>query len=393
MSHGNALPPSVYLWLGGLAQRARARGVRLIDLGIGSPDRPTPVPIREELARSYAAPRHQNYPPTRGIPRFLEAASGFMRRRFDLDLDPNSELLCVSGSEEGFTHLALTFLGPEAHALVGDIHYPIHARSARIARSTAHLLPLRAEHGFRPTFDDIPAHALRHARVLIVNYPHNPTGAIAHADFFAEAVDFCRANGLLLISDLAYSEMTFDGHIAPSALQTPDARDVTIELHSLSKSFNMAGSRIAFAAGSATAIAALESFRSNCSYGSPTAIQEGAAFALDHAEALVPDVMRVYAERRSIMVAGLRALGCELTAPPATMFLWLRTPAGFTSASTAEHLIEHAGVVVTPGHAFGPGGEGWLRISLVAETDVLEEALARLGKLALDWSAPRRAIA
>ena len=383
----NAIQPSVFAWLNTLKERVRANGTQLIDLGIGSPDRPAPGIITEAIATASRDPISHGYPAYRGTPQFLDAAAAFMERRFAVQLDPSSELMCVSGAEEGFTHLGLTFLEPGTQSLICDIHYPVHARSALIAGAQATLMPVDVQNGFVPVLADIDSRTLRNARMLIINYPHNPTGAIAPMSFYEDAVELCRKHELLLVSDLAYSEMTFDGYTAPSALQVPGAKDVTIELHSLSKSFNMAGFRIAFAAGSATAMDALYRIRSNAGYGSPTAIQAGGVVALDNAERLIPEVIEPYSARRDTLVAALREIGCPVHNPSATMFLWLPVPNGFTSQDWVRHLMEATGVVVTPGNAFGPGGEGWFRVSLVASPDILQHAAGLIGSLAPVWRA------
>jgi LL-diaminopimelate aminotransferase len=376
---------SVFSWLHEVKTRAEARGVDLIDLGIGSPDMPAPKRVTDELARAVADPRHHGYPPFRGTAQLLLAAARYLHRRFDVDVDPASGIQVVSGAEEGFMHLAMANLGPGRVALIGDIHYPIHARSAQLAGADVVYMPLRAERGFLPDLDAIDASDLERASVMILNYPHNPTGAVCDVDFLARAVALCVQHDILLISDLAYSELTFDGYRAPSALQIEGGRDHVIELHSFSKSFNMAGFRIAFAAGGASAIDRLYRLRGSCTYGTPTSIQHAAALALDEASTLVPPVVGVYAPRRDAVISELRALGYDSPAPLATMFVWARVPRGYTSHSWTERLIDDAGVVVTPGDAFGPGGEGWYRISLVAEEEVLREAVRRMGALAPAW--------
>jgi LL-diaminopimelate aminotransferase len=378
---------SVFSWLFELKESATARGVDLIDLGIGSPDLPAPALVTDELAHAVRDGRHHGYPPFRGTAQFLLAASRFMERRFGVQVDPATEVQCVSGAEEGFTHLAMAMLGPGRACLLGDIHYPIHARSAALAGAETIFMPLRADLGFVPDLSAIPADALDRASLMIVNYPHNPTGATCGLDFFEQAVAVCTEHDILLVSDLAYSELTFDGFDAPSALQVAGARDHVIEFHSFSKSFNMAGFRIAFAVGGAAAISRLYSIRSHCTYGTPTSIQHAAAVALDNAAALVPSVVGVYASRRDAVVRALADLGYAATAPKATMFVWARVPSGFTSLSWAQRLIEDAGVVVTPGDAFGPGGAGWFRISLVADAEVLTEAVHRMGVLSPIWLA------
>lgn len=382
------LPTYVFAWLDELKAQARARGGALIDLGIGNPDRPTPPGVLDAIARAYANPATHGYPPFRGTPRFLEAVARFMQRRFGVVLDPATEVLCTSGAKEAIAHLTMAYADERGVSLVPDIYYPVHGRMTPLVGGRVHHLPLRAERGFLPDLSAVPEEARREARVLFLNYPHNPTGAVATLDFYEEAVAFCRRHGLVLVSDLAYSEVTFDGFVAPSVFEVPGAREVAIETHSFSKSFNMAGSRLGWACGNPEIIAAVYAVRTNLGYGTPAAIQEGGIHALDHAHELVPAVKDCYEERRDRVVAGFRALGWTIERPPrATMFVWLPVPPGFTAARWTEHLVERADVVVTPGHAFGPGGEGWFRTSLVAEPPVLDEVFARLARAGVRWDA------
>ena len=379
------LPTYVFAWLDELKAAARARGAELLDLGIGNPDQPTPPVVVEEIARAWRDPRNHGYPPFRGTERFRGAVADFMARRYGVEVDAAREVLCVSGGKEGIAHLTIAYADEGSLSLVGDIHYPVHSRATLMAGSGVHQLPLRPERGYLPDFDAIPADVLRRARLLFVNYPHNPTGAVAPLGFYEDAVELCARHGMLLVSDMAYGEITFDGRVAPSVLEVPGAKEVAVELHSLSKSFNMAGSRIGFAVGNAAALDALYAVRMNMGYGSPAAVQAGGALALDHAEQLAGEVRSRYESRRDVVVEGFRALGWTVEPPGGTMFAWLRVPRGFTSQQWTEHLIETAGVVVTPGNAFGPGGEGFFRISLVADEHVLREALARLGARDIRW--------
>ena len=373
-----ALPTYVFAWLDELKAAARARGAHLLDLGIGNPDQPTPPGIVDAIARAYADPRTHGYPPFRGTERFLGAAANFMQNRFGVTADPEREVLCTSGGKEGIAHLVMAFTDEQSIALVPSIHYPVHGRAAPLVGGRVQLLPIRPENGYLPELDAIPASVARKARLLMLNYPHNPTGAVASLGFYQEAVAFCARYGIVLVSDLAYSEITFDGYVAPSVLEVPGASEVAVEFHSLSKSFNMAGSRIGFAVGNAELVDALFGVRTNMGYGTPAAIQEGAAFALDHLRELTRPIARRYEERRNLVVEGFRSLGWEVIPPAATMFVWLRVPSGFDSQGWSRQLIERAGVVVTPGNAFGPGGEGFFRVSLVAEPNVMREAFARL---------------
>ena len=381
-----SLPTYVFAWLDELKAAARARGAELIDLGIGNPDRPTPQPVLDVITKAYNDPRTHGYPPFRGAPRFLAAAAGFMQRRFGVTVDPAREVLCLSGGKEGIAHLTMAYTDERSVSLVPDIYYPVHGRATMLAGGRAHFMPLHAASGFLPDFDVIPASAIADAKLLLLNYPHNPTGAVATREFYEKAVAFARRHGIVLVSDLAYSELTFDGFTAPSVLEIPGARDVAVEFHSCSKSFNMAGSRIGFAVGNPELIDALYGVRTNMGYGTPMAIQEGAAYAFDHSAALTADIAATYQSRRDVLVSGLRSLGWTLDAPRGTMFVWARVPSGYTSQEWSEYVISAAGVVVAPGNAFGSGGEGFFRVSLVADEPKLGAAIARLRDAGVRYS-------
>jgi LL-diaminopimelate aminotransferase len=372
------LPTYVFAWLDELKATARARGADLIDLGMGNPDQPTPPSIVDAIAAAYADPRNHGYPPFRGTRRFREAVAEFMRGRFGVQTDADREVLCLSGAKEGIAHATLAFADETTISLVPDIYYPVHARATGLVGGGTYLLPLHPRRGFLPNFASIPADVLRRARLLVLNYPHNPTGAVAPLELFEEAVALCRRHGILLISDLAYSELTFDGAAAPSALQVAGAKDVVLEFHSFSKTFNMAGSRIGFAVGGAELIEALHSVRTNVGYGTPAPIQAGAAYALEHIRELEAPIVARYRERRDVLVQGFRSLGWHAEAPRATMFLWLPIPKGFGPQEWTQHLIDRADVVVTPGNAFGPGGERFFRVSLIADPPLLDQAIQRM---------------
>jgi LL-diaminopimelate aminotransferase len=373
-----ALPTYVFAWLDELKAAARARGARLIDLGIGNPDQPTPPAVVEAIATAYRDPRTHGYPPFRGTESFRRAAAEFMRARFGVVVDADREVLCVSGGKEAIAHLVMGFTDEGTVALVPDIHYPVHGRASGLVGGRTHHMPIDRKGGYMPDFSAIPADIIRESRLLLLNYPHNPTGAVATLELFDEAVTFCARHGIVLVSDLAYSEITFDGFVAPSVLEVPGAADVAIEFHSLSKSFNMAGARLGFAVGNPDVIDVLYAVRTNMGYGTPAAIQEGGAYALGHAAELTAPVAKRYRERRDVVIDGFRALGWDADAPRGTMFVWLAVPSGFTSQQWTEHLIDAAEVVVTPGNAFGPGGEGFFRVSLVAEGSILRDAVERL---------------
>lgn len=372
------LPTYVFAWLDELKAEARARGAQLIDLGMGNPDQPTPQTIVDTIRDAYADPRNHGYPPFDGTPRFREAVAGYMHNRFGVAVDRNGEVLCLSGAKEGIAHATMAFADENTVSLVPDIYYPVHGRASGLVGGRMHLMPLRAERGFLPDLRAIPKSVLHDARLLILNYPHNPTGAIAPLELYEEAVALCRKYGILLISDLAYSELTFDGLVSPSALQVPGAKDVALEFHSFSKTFNMAGSRIGFAVGGAPLIAALHAVRTNMGYGTPTPIQAGAAYALDHYKELEGPTVARYQARRDAVLEAFRSLGWQGQPSHGSMFVWLPLPKGFTAQDWTKHLIDAAGVVVTPGNAFGPGGDRFFRVSLIADQPVLDEAVRRM---------------
>jgi LL-diaminopimelate aminotransferase len=372
------LPTYVFAWLDELKAAARARGADLIDLGMGNPDQPTPKPVVDAIVSAYRNPANHGYPPFRGTPRFREAVARYMADRFGVDVDPDNEVLCLSGAKEGIAHLTMAFADERTTTIVPDIYYPVHGRATGLVGSRVQLIPLSQPRGFLPDFGTISPSALSSAKLMVLNYPHNPTGTVAPISVYEEAVALCRNNDIVLMSDCAYVELAYDGVKAPSALQVDGAKDVTVEFHSFSKSFNMAGSRIGFAVGGKRLIDALHAVRTNMGYGTPAAIQEGAAFALAHARELIEPTRARYERRRNALVAGFRSLGWHPTPPQGSMFFWLPVPRGFEAQQWTEHLIDRAGVVISPGNAFGPGGEGFFRVSLIADEDVLAKAIDRL---------------
>lgn len=372
------LPVYVFAWLDELKAAARARGAKLIDLGMGNPDQPTPQPIVDAIAAAYANPKNHGYPPFDGTPEFRNAVARYMQSRFGVTVDADREVLCLSGAKEGIAHATMAFADEHTVSLLPDIYYPVHGRASGLVGGRTHLLPLRAERGFLPDLRAIPKDVLAEARILILNYPHNPTGAVAPLELFEEAVALCKKYGILLISDLAYSELTFDGLVSPSVLQVAGAKDVALEFHSFSKTFNMAGSRLGFAVGGARLIEALHGVRTNMGYGTPTAIQAGGAYALDHYKELETPTVARYERRRNVVVEAFRSLGWQAQPSHGTMFVWLPIPDGFSAQDWTRHLLDKAGVVVTPGNAFGPGGERFFRVSLIADQPVIDEAVRRL---------------
>lgn len=373
------LPPYVFAELDRLKAVARARGVVLTDLGIGSPDIPAAPGIVEALSAATHDPATHGYPHFRGAPRFFDAIERFMDSRFGVAIDAPREAIALSGAKEGIAQIITALCGPGDVALIPEIYYPVYARAAWLAGAEVRWIPMRADRGFVLDLDALSRDDLERARVLVVNYPNNPTGARVGGEFYDRAVTFARAHDLLLVSDLAYSELTFDGTPAPSALQSAGARDVTIEFHSCSKTFSMAGFRIGFAVGNATAIDALAAYRTNVGYGTPTAVQHAAAYALDHRLEIVPAKVAEYRRRRDAAIGAFAAADWAVTVPAASMYLWVAVPQGIDDWDWVRTLIDEDGVVVTPGVAFGDGGRGYFRISLVRDAATLSEAVSKIG--------------
>jgi len=374
-----SLPPYVFAELDRLKADARRRGVPFDDLGIGNPDRPIPSSIIDALQRAAADPATHGYPPFRGVPTYLESVARFMKRRFDVHIDAASEVHALAGAKEGIAQLITATASNGDVVLVPEIYYPVYARASLLAGAEVHFVPMRASSGFLVDFDAVPASVLRRARILIVNYPNNPTGAVADRAYFERVVAFAHQHGLILVSDLAYSQITFDGFVAPSALEIPGAKDVTIEFHSCSKSFNMAGVRVGFAVGARSLIDALAAYRTNVGYGAPWVAQYGAAHAFDNYEELSAPVAATYRARRDAITSVMRRLGEHTEPPRGAMYLWHPVPKGVDDWSFVHAMVDDARVGVAPGSAFGPGGTGYFRLSYVAEPHVLESAMERIG--------------
>ncbi len=373
-----SLPTYVFAWLDELKEQARSRGADLIDLGMGNPDQPMPKPIVQAIQKAFEDPSNHGYPAFKGKDSFRQAVSSWMKTRYGVEIDPKTETLCLSGSKEGLAHLTMAYIGEHDVSLVPEIYYPVHSRATWLVGGDVHHLPMKAENGFLPDLNNIPASVLEKARLLFLNYPNNPTGAVANIDFYQKAVAFCKQHNIILVSDLAYGEITYDGYVAPSIFEVPGAKDIAIEFHSFSKSFNMAGARIGFAVGNADIIQNLYALRTNVGYGTPSALQDGAVAALNNGPLYLKDIVATYKERRDVVVNGFKSLGWPAEAPKATLYVWLKVPKGFTSPEWTQHLMDTADVVVSPGHAFGTGGEGYFRVSLVSPVETLQKAIARL---------------
>ena len=378
------IPPYLFAQLERKISEKRAAGIDVISLGIGDPDTPSYAPIVEAAQRAVADPSTHTYPTNRGRAEFRQAIAAFYRRRFGVALDPDTEVMAAIGAKECIFNLSLAFLDPGDVALASDPGYPVYAGGPLMAGAEAALMGLVPELGFAPDLNAIDPDHLRRARLMFINYPNNPTGAILPDGLFESVIELARANDFLVVHDNAYSETTYDGYVAPSFLQTPGAKDVGVEVFSLSKGYNMTGWRCAAIVGNAEAIAQYWRLKSNIDSGNFEAVQLAGAAALQpEVDAEVKAMNAVYARRRDLVGdAPAGQAGVQVTPPKATIYIWAPVPAGFaTAAEYCEHVLEEAAVVISPGGAYGPHGEGFFRISLTAPDDRLLEAVQRLSRL------------
>lgn len=372
------LPQYVFARLDELKANARAQGVDLIDLGMGNPDGATPAPIVESAIAAIQDRKHHGYPPFEGTANFRKAITNWYQRRYGVMLDSEGEALPLLGSKEGLTHLALAYLDPGDVVLVPSPSYPPHFRGPLIAGATLYPLMLKAEQDWLIDLGAIPDEVAQKAKILYFNYPSNPTTATAPREFFEEIVAFAKKHEILLVHDQAYAELAFDGYQPTSLLEIPGAKEIGVEFHTLSKTYNMAGWRVGFVVGNRQVIQGLRTLKTNLDYGIFSAIQTAAETALNLPDRYLVEVQERYRTRRDFLIEGLAELGWSVPKPSATMYLWIPCPLGMGSTDFALSVLQKTGVVVTPGNAFGAGGEGYVRISLIAECDRLGEALNRL---------------
>jgi len=377
------IPPYLFAELERKVEAKRAAGVDVISLGIGDPDTPTYQPIVAAAQRAVADPSTHTYPSNRGRREFREAVAAFYERRFGVVLDPETEVMAAIGAKECIFNLNLAFLDPGDVALASDPGYPVYTAGPLLAGAEPVLMALEAQRGFAPDLEAIGPAQLQRARLMFLNYPNNPTGAVVPAGLFEQVVALARRNGILVVHDNAYSETTYDGYVAPSFLATPGAKEVGVEVFSLSKGYNMTGWRCAAIVGNAGAIEQYWRLKSNVDSGNFEAVQLAGAAAL--APDLDDDVRAmnaVYRRRRDLVCEALAQARVDVTVPKGTIYVWAPVPAGFQSAAAyCEHVLERAGVVISPGGAYGPSGEGFFRISLTTPDERLLEAVARLRRL------------
>jgi LL-diaminopimelate aminotransferase len=372
------LPPYLFAGIERKIAERRAAGCDVISLGIGDPDLPTPAHIVSALAQGANDPATHQYPSNQGELAFREAVASFYSSRFGVLLDPATEIVPLLGAKEGIAHVCLALLDPGDVALAADPGYPVYVTGPLLADGAAVPLPLHAGLGFQPDLEAIAAADLERARMIFVSYPNNPTGAVVEDDFFARLVTFARAHDLVVVHDNAYADITYDGYVAPSFLETPGAREVGVEMFSLSKSYNMTGWRSGAIVGNADVVDAFWRLKTNLDSGMFGAVQRASVAALTGPQECVAQMCTVYQRRRDLLVEALRAIDMHVSPPKGTVYLWVPVPVGYTSASFTEQVLEQADVVVTPGAAYGACGEGYVRLSLTVPDDRLHEAVRRI---------------
>jgi len=372
------LPPYVFARLDELKARAREQGLDLIDLGMGNPDGATPQPVVEAAVAAIQDPANHGYPPFEGTASFRRTITKWYSRRYNVELDPESEALPLLGSKEGLAHFAIAYINPGDVILVPSPAYPVLFRGPIIAGAKVHNIILKPENDWVIDLGDIPDSVAEQAKILYFNYPSNPTGATAPREFFKDIVAFAHKHQILLVHDLCYAELAFDGYQPTSLLEIPGGKEIGVEFHTMSKTYNMAGWRVGFVVGNSRIIQGLRTLKTNLDYGIFSALQAAAETALQLPDSYLHEVQERYRTRRDFMVAGLAELGWNIPKPLAAMYLWVPCTRGMSSTDFALNVLQKTGVVVTPGNAFGPGGEGYVRISLIADCDRLGEALRRM---------------
>jgi LL-diaminopimelate aminotransferase len=382
-----AIPPYATAQLEVLRAAAEAKGMRVIDLGIGSPDLPTPAPVVEAGVAALRDVANHGYPTFKGKKAFREAIARWYARHYDVALDPETEILPLIGSKEGLAKIALAFINPGDKTIVPQPAYPVHTRGTVLAGGTVVEVPCLPENDFVPDWNMVAPADAEAAKLLFFNFPSNPTAAVAPRSFYEETVAYAKRHGIMLVHDLAYSEIAFDGYKPTSLLEIPGAKDLGVEFHTMSKTYSMAGWRCGFVVGNAKMIQALYRIKTNMDYGVPNHVQDAAIAALDLPQSYIDEVVSIYRERRDIMVDGLNSLGWNVQKPKAAMYVWAPVPKGYAAYDWVAEVIDRAGVVFTPGTGFGAAGQGFFRISLVRPVEVLKEVVERLREAGIRYEA------
>lgn len=374
------LPPYLFAAIDKMKQEAIARGVDIINLGIGDPDLPTPGPIIDSLAKAAKDPKHHQYPSYEGMLSFRKAVADWYQRRFNVTLNPADEVLTLIGSKEGIGHIHLAFVDPGDVVLVPSPGYPVYPVGTSFCGGTSHFMPLTKANGFLPDLAAIPNDVVKKAKLMWLNSPNNPTSVIMTKDYFRRAIEFAEENQIIICHDAAYSEIYYDGKRPASFMEVEGAKDVGVEFHSLSKTYNMTGWRIGFVVGNKTVVGALGKVKSQLDSGVFEAVQDAGITALGLDDSVTDGIRKIYQERRDTIVPGLKKLGLDVEMPPAAFYIWVTVPKGYTSTSFTAHLLEKAGIVTTPGNGFGAPGEGYIRMTVCTTTERLAEAVERIKK-------------
>ncbi len=369
------LPPYLFARIDEMKSEQQKKGTDIIDLGVGDPDLPTPDHIVASLCEAAKNSENHHYPSYAGMPEYRSAVADWYHQRFGVSLDPGKEVIALMGSKDGIAHIAEAFVDPKDYVLTPSPGYPVYRPVTLFAEGRVHEMPLFEKNNFVPVLEEIPEKVAKAAKLMFINYPNNPTAAVAPGGFYREVVDFASDHGIVVVSDNAYSEITYDGYRAPSFLEIRGAMEVGIEMHSLSKTYNMTGWRIGMAVGNEAILAGLGRVKTNVDSGVFNAVQRAAITALSGPQDCVKNACAIYQERRDVLVAGLRSLGFEVAAPPATFYVWM--PVQDCMAFAAK-LLSETGIVVTPGVGFGPGGEGYVRFALTRPVARINEAVERM---------------
>ena len=372
------LPPYLFARIDEMKAKKMAEGVDVIDLGVGDPDLATPPHIVDALIEAAKDPDNHHYPNYLGMAAYRQAVAGWYNKRFGVDVDPDSQVISLMGSKDGVAHIPEAIVGPGDYVMVPSPGYPVYSTGALFAEAKVHEMPLLKENGFLPDLDAIPKDVARKSKLMWINYPNNPTSAIAPPSFYQEVVEFAREHGIVVVSDNAYSEIAFDGYQAPSFLETDGAEEVGIEMHSLSKTYNMTGWRIGMAVGNKEVIRGLGIVKTNIDSGVFNPVQHAAIAALQGPQDCVAEACKIYQERRDVLVSGLTKLGFDVTMPKATFYVWMSVP---DSISFAARMLNDTGIVVTPGVGFGKSGEGYVRFAITRSVDRIKEAVDRMGEV------------
>lgn len=372
------IPPYLFAEIDRKIAEAKANGVDVISLGIGDPDTPTLQPIVDEMHKAIDNPKNHDYPPYNGTEQFRSSVQKFMKTRFGVQLDKDMEILANIGSKEAIAHVFFAFVDKGDYTLIPDPGYPVYKNATIFAGGTPFAMPLLEENGYLPDFDKIPEDIAKRAKLMFLNYPNNPTGAVCDLEFLKKAVDYCKKYDILLCFDQAYCEMTYDGYVAPSVLQVEGGKDVALEFYSHSKSYNMTGWRVGWVCGNAQAVKALGTIKNNIDSGTFKAIQQAASKAFEIDKSYIEKLNKMYQERRDVAEAGLKELGWNIKPSKATFYLWLPTPKGMTSEEFATLMLEKAGIVVPPGNGYGRYGEGYFRIALTKDAETIKKCLKRM---------------